>query len=84
MLKSILIILCFATNLYAGEGVSIQRGTGGAALQPKTAFGELLVGQLSPQFQGSFEYTVNNTDLNTNTTVNGGTVTQASGMGIVT
>lgn len=50
---------------------------------PMTAFGESLVGQLSPQFQGSFEYTVNNTDLNTNTEVNGGTVTQASGMAVV-
>ncbi len=50
---------------------------------PKTAFGELLVGQLHPQFQGSFEYTVDNTDLNTNTEVNGGTVTQASGMAVV-
>jgi hypothetical protein len=50
---------------------------------PKTAFGEVLVGQLSPQFQGSFEYTVDNTDLNTNTEVNGGTVTQASGMAVV-
>lgn len=49
----------------------------------KTAFGEVLVGQLSPQFQGSFEYTVSNTDLNTNTVANGGTVTQASGMAVV-
>ncbi len=48
-----------------------------------TAFGEALVGQLHPQFQGSFEYTVDNTDLNTNTVVNGGTVTQASGMAVV-
>ena len=51
-------------------------------LDQHTSFGELLVGQLSPQFQGSFEYTVSNTDLNTNTAVNGGTVTQASGMAI--
>ena len=49
----------------------------------KTAFGELVVGQMYPQFQGSFEYTVDNTDLTVNTVVNGGTVTQASGMGIV-
>lgn len=49
----------------------------------KTAFGETLVGQLHPQFQGSFEYTVGNTDLNTNTVANGGTVTQASGMAVV-
>lgn len=55
-----------------------------AVALPKTAFGEVLTGQLSPQFQGSFEYTVDNTDLNTNTEVNGGTVTQASGMGVMT
>lgn len=84
MSKSLIIafVLCFAGDLYAG--VDIQKGIGGDTLQPKTAFGELLVGQLSPQFQGSFEYTVDNTDLNTNTIANGGTVTQASGMGIVT
>ncbi len=49
----------------------------------RTAFGELLIGQLHPQFQGSFEYAVDNTDLNTNTVVNGGTVTQASAMAVV-
>ena len=50
---------------------------------PLTRFGELLVGELHPQFQGSFEYTVSNTDLNTNTVVNGGTITQASAMALV-
>lgn len=49
---------------------------------PLTAFGEMLVGQLHPQFQGSFEYTVDNTDLNANTTAGSGTVTQASGMAV--
>lgn len=53
------------------------------AEKSKTAFGEVLTGQLSPQFQGSFEYTVDNTDLNVNTEVNGGTVTQTSGMAVV-
>ena len=52
-------------------------------VNPKTAFGELLVGELHPQFQGAFEYTVDNDDLNTNTEVNGGTVTQADGMAVV-
>jgi hypothetical protein len=50
----------------------------------KTAFGEQLVGQLHPQFQGSFEYTVSNTDLTTNTTANGGTITQDSAMAVAT
>lgn len=53
-------------------------------VQPLTAFWDLRTGELSPQFQGSFEYTVDNTDLMTQTLANGGTVTQASGMGIVT
>ncbi|MCK5128158.1 MAG: hypothetical protein KAR42_18020 [candidate division Zixibacteria bacterium] len=49
----------------------------------QTAFGEDVVGQLFPQFQGSFEYTVSNTDLNTNSVANGGTVTQAQAMAVV-
>lgn len=49
---------------------------------PLTAFGDLRVAELSPIFQGSFEYTVDNTDLNINTSVNGATMSQASGMGI--
>lgn len=49
----------------------------------KTAFGETLVGQLYPQFQNSFEYTVDNTDLTENTTVNGGTIIQSSAMAII-
>ena len=49
---------------------------------PRTAFGDLRTAELHPQFQGSFEYTVDNTDLNTNTVVNGGTVTQSSAMAV--
>lgn len=52
--------------------------------QPETAFGEILVGQLTPIFQYSFEYTVDNTELNTNTVANNGTVTQATGMAVLT
>lgn len=69
-------------NTFEGEGIGgpVYTLEKGLAL---TAFGELLVGQLHPQFQGSFEYTVDNEDLNTNTVVNGGTVTQADGMAVV-
>ncbi len=49
----------------------------------KTAFGELQVASLSPIFQNTFEYTVDNTELLTNVVVSGGTVTQANGMGVV-
>lgn len=50
---------------------------------PLTAFGDLRTADLHPQFQGSFEYTVDNTELNTNTVANGGTVTQASAMAVL-
>lgn len=46
----------------------------------KSAFGEMVVTQPFPIFQGSFEYTVDNTTLTTNTTTNGGTVIQADAM----
>ncbi len=51
---------------------------------PSGAFGDIQVEQLSPLFQYSFEYTVDNTDLITSTVVNGGTVTQADGMAVMT
>lgn len=47
---------------------------------PTTAFGDLRTAELTPQFQGSFEYTVDNTDINTNTVVGSGTVTQGDAM----
>lgn len=50
---------------------------------PLTAFGDLRVGELSPLFQGSFEYTVDNTDLYRQSKVAGGTVTQANAMVVV-
>ncbi|HDY89997.1 MAG TPA: hypothetical protein ENH82_17985 [bacterium] len=59
-----------------GNGLYVEQSS-------RTAFGESLVGQLHPIFQGSFEYTVDNTDLNTNTSVNGGTITQASAMAVL-
>lgn len=51
---------------------------------PLTAFGDLRVAELSPQVQLSFEYTVTNTELNVNTVVAGGTVTQADAMAVIT
>ncbi len=50
---------------------------------PLTAFGDLRTAELSPVFQGSFEYTVDNTELNKNLVANGGTVTQANAMAVV-
>jgi len=51
--------------------------------RPLTAFGDLRTAELSPVFQDSFEYTVDNTELTVNTVANGGTVTQANGMAVV-
>lgn len=70
-------------DIYGGKGKFVN---GKLLVNPglsKTAFGELVVGQLHPQIQQSFEYTVDNTDLTENTEVNGGTVTQASGMAVI-
>ena len=50
---------------------------------PLTAFGDLRIAELSPIFQYSYEYTVDNTELSNNTPVNGGTITQSQAMGIV-
>ena len=50
---------------------------------PLTAFGDLRIAELSAIFQVPFEYTVSNTKLNTNTTTNGGTITQADAMAVV-
>lgn len=50
---------------------------------PLTAFGDLRTAELTPQFQLSFEYTISNTEITTNTTVGSGTVTQANAMAVV-
>ena len=47
---------------------------------PLTAFWDIRVAEMKPQFQGSFEYTVDNTDLNENTVTWWWTVTQGSAM----
>lgn len=52
-------------------------------IQSRGAFGEETVIQYSPQFQGTFEYTVLNDEINEISTTNGGTVTQASAMGVI-
>lgn len=50
---------------------------------PLTAFGDLRTAELTPVFQGTFEYTVTNTEITTTTITNGGTVTQANAMAVV-
>lgn len=50
---------------------------------PLTAFSDLRTAELHPQMQGSFEYTVLNTELNTIELTGAGTVTQADAMAVV-
>jgi len=50
---------------------------------PLSAFDDLLTTELTPQFQGSFEYTVTNTELGEISVTNSGTVTQADAMAVV-
>ncbi len=66
------------TRIIDGKGIEPEINL------PKSAFGDLRTVELSPIFQGSFEYTVDNTRLNANVVSNGGTVTQASGMAVLT
>ncbi len=85
--KLLIVVLVLTTGFtaalgdyrYGGKSNGVDVGN-----FPLSAFGDLRTTELSPEFQGSFEYTVDNTDLTEKTVVNGGTITQASGMGIVT
>lgn len=61
----------------ASQNVSIVEGIS------KAAFGEVLTADLHPQFQLTFEYTVDNTELTKNTTTGSGTVTQADAMAVI-
>ena len=77
MKKIFIIILLLLVTPYASATYSPY-------VEPtKTSFGEQLVGQLTPIFQQSFEYTVDNTELTENTITNGGTVTQANAMAVL-
>ena len=68
-----------------GSGVSRSSSTSSSDIKsPLAAFGELLTAQLTPVFQNSFEYTVDNTELTSNAVVNGGSVTQANAMAVCT
>ena len=60
---------------YDSKGVEV--------VQLNSAFGEQTTVQLSPQWQQSFEYTVDNTDLNENLVSGSATITQADAMAVV-
>lgn len=74
--------LAFGESSLTASGNSIQYNVTDGFVQenPLSAFGDFRTIELSPLFQGTCEYTVDNTDLTTNTIVNGGTVTQALAM----
>jgi hypothetical protein len=69
---------------YRARGVVVLDRFGKQSIPQVGAFGEALVAELTPILQQSFEYTVDNTFLTENTEVGGGTVTQATGLAIVT
>lgn len=56
---------------------------GREVVQLTSAFGEQSVIQVSPQWQQSFEYTVDNTDLNTNVVAGSGSIIQSNAMAVV-
>jgi hypothetical protein len=47
---------------------------------PLSAFGDVRSVEISPVFQGSFEYTVDNTEITTNTVTGSGAITQVTAM----
>jgi hypothetical protein len=51
---------------------------------PLTGFGDLRTAELTPQFQGSFEYTVDNTQIIEQQVANSATITQADAMAVLT
>jgi hypothetical protein len=64
------------------QTTTLYSSTGREQSNLASAFGEQLVGQLSPQLQNSFEYTVLNTDLNTTAVAGSGTMVQANAMAV--
>lgn len=50
---------------------------------PTTVFGEGAVAESTPVLQGTFAYTVDNTELTTNTVVGDATITQANGLAVL-
>lgn len=70
-------------NALNDEVINIMNTISAAQDLPFTAFGDLRVAAISPLLQGTFEYTVDNTALNTNTVVGTGTVAQSQGMAVV-
>ena len=70
------------TGLNNGLRVTQYDSFGYEDSNPKTAFGDLRVAELTPVLQFSFEYTVDNTELTTQIKTGSGTVTQADAMAV--
>jgi len=88
-LFTLLLVLFFTVPAFSrGQNRNVwmldANGTPYGQRHEVSAFGELITVNPSPVFQGTFEYTVSNTDLIENTVVDGGTVTQATGMAVLT
>ncbi|MES0445005.1 MAG: hypothetical protein ABUJ92_00530 [Desulfobacterales bacterium] len=72
-------------GVYPSETIDMVRydSKGIEVIQLNSAFGEQIVVELSPQWLQSFEYTVDNTDLNENLVTGSGAVTQANAMAVI-
>jgi hypothetical protein len=92
LIKSLQNALSVSVNDGAGNPINSNFGAlsstrydskGVEVIQLNSAFGEQMVVELSPQWQQSFEYTVDNTALNDNIISGSGTITQANAMAVV-
>lgn len=77
---------CFASSKYFAD-IDLRGGVVNTITSvndfPLTAFGDMRVAEITPILQQSFEYTVNNSEINTNTYSSGGTVFQLNGTAYV-
>jgi len=74
---ALLLFTCFLAIFYvAGSAYGgVSNPPQKAQELPFSAFEDLRTIELSPIYQGSFEYTVDNTEITTNTVTNGETLT---------
>ena len=88
-IRALIYVTIFATSLFclnSYAAVTTRPGITGASanveLKQKTAFGELLVGEITPKVQIGFPYNINTAFVNTST-VGSGTVTQSNSKAVL-
>lgn len=90
LFKSFALLLLLPSLAFGGSSLTSRSNSikynvtdGFVAEVPISAFGDSRTIELSPVFQYSFEYTVDNTRLTDNTVTGTGTVTQAQAMAVI-